>query len=142
MKKVLLLSLTALIFLGVSVSAAYAADRIGFIDSQRILAAHPKSAESERYLDDFHRRNADEAEEAARGETDPARRMAIVQEARSESEQEEWRIMSPLLADINRVIEMVAQARGVTVVVERAYVFFGGVDLTEDIIREVSGLRF
>ena len=142
MKKILLFIVMALISLNTLAAAAEAAsDKIGFIDTQRILAAHPKYDESRRYLDDFITKKSDEARAAAEREPDANRRMAIIDEARSASGLEEMRIMNPITVDINKVIETVAMSRGVTVVLEKVYIFFGGVDLTDDIVRGVSMLR-
>jgi len=131
-----------LIFLNTLAMVADAAsDKIGFIDTQRILVAHPKYEESRRYLDDFISKKSDEARAAADREPDVDKRMAIIDEARSASGLEEMRIMNPITIDINKVIETVANTRGVTVVLEKVYIFFGGVDLTDDIVRGVSMLR-
>ena len=141
MKKILLFLVMTLIVLNSLIAVAGASDKIGFIDAQIILVAHPKYEESQRYLDDFISRKSDEARAAAEREPDVTRRMAIIDEARSESGLEEMRIMNPITIDINGVIEHVARARGVTVVLEKVYIFYGGVDLTDDIVRGVSALR-
>jgi len=138
----MLLVVMTLIFINnLTIVAEAASDKIGFIDTQRILVAHPKYEESRRYLDDFITRKSDEARAAADREPDVSRRMAIIDEARNASGLEEMRIMNPITVDINKVIETVAISRGVTVVLEKVYIFFGGVDLTDDIVRGVSMLR-
>ena len=142
MKKILLLSMMIMVLLNSFAAAADAAsDKIGFIDSVRILASHPKYEESQRHLDDFTTRKVNEARIAAEREPDDERRLRIIDEARFDSEMESVRVMNPITVDINRVIEVVAQSRGVTIVVERALVYFGGVDLTDDVVRGVSALR-
>ena len=140
-KKILIFSVTALIFLNTLAVAAVASDIIGFIDAQMVLVAHPKYEESQRYLDDFITRKSDEARAAAEIEPDPSRRMVIIDEARQASGMEEMRIMNPITVDINKIIETVAQSRGVTIVLEKVYIFFGGVDLTDDVVRGVRALR-
>jgi hypothetical protein len=35
----------------------------------------------------------------------------------------------------------VAKAKGVTVVVEKVYIFFGGVDLTDDVVKGVQAIK-
>jgi outer membrane protein len=118
-----------------------ASDKIGFIDTQRILVAHPKYTESQKYVDEFITKKSDEARAAAEKETDPQKRMLIIDTARQESGMEELRVMNPLTAEINKVIESVAKARGVTIVVEKVYIFYGGVDLTDDVVKGVQALK-
>ena len=142
MKKIVFfLAVTLIIATTLTVVADAASDKIGFIDTQSILVAHPKYEESQRYLDDFITRKSNEARAAAEREPDATKRMEIIDEARNASGMEEMRIMSPITVDINGVIEHVARARGVTVVLEKVYIFYGGVDITEDVVRGVRALR-
>jgi outer membrane protein len=130
------------VILNVSGTALYAAtDKIGFIDTQRILVAHPKYEASQKSVDDFITKKSEEARAAAEKETDPSKRMEIIDTARRESGREELRVMNPITEDINKIIETVAQSKGITVVMERVYIFFGGTDLTEDVIKGVRALK-
>jgi outer membrane protein len=132
----------AAVVLNAAAFSAYAAsDKIGFIDTQMILASHPKYESSQKYLDEFIDKKVNEARAAAEKETDDTKRGAIIDAARQESGIEEMKIMNPITEDINKVIESVAKAKGVTVVVEKVYVFFGGVDLTEDVIKGVKAIK-
>ena len=142
LKKILALSAVAIISLSVAAASAYAAsDKIGFIDTQRILAAHPKYGESQKYMDDFITKKSDEARAAAEKEPDANKRMEIIDTARQESGREEMRVMNPITEQINKVIESVAKAKGVSVVMEKVYIFFGGVDITEDVIKGVKAIK-
>jgi outer membrane protein len=141
-RKIFAISLMTVILLSAGVfSASAASDRIGFIDTQRILASHPKYDESQKYLDGFITKKSDEAREAAEKEPDAAKRMQIIDTARQESGLEEMKVMNPITAEINKVIESVAKAKGVTVVVEKVYIFFGGVDITDDVVKGVKALK-
>lgn len=140
-KTVYFLAISAL-FLNLSASIVYAAsDKIGFIDTQRILVVHPKYAESQKYVDDFINKKSEEARDAAEKEQDPNKRMEIIDTARRESGREEMRVMNPITADINKVIETVAKSKGVTIVLEKVYIFYGGVDITEDVIKGVRAIK-
>jgi outer membrane protein len=132
----------AFLILNAMCGALYAAsDKIGFIDTQRILVAHPKYAESQKYVDEFITKKSDEARAAAEKESDPQKRMLIIDTARQESGMEEMRVMNPLTEEINKVIESVAKTKGVTVVVEKVYIFFGGIDMTDDVIKGVQAIK-
>ncbi|MDR1580355.1 MAG: OmpH family outer membrane protein [Synergistaceae bacterium] len=142
LKKVILLCAAAFLVLNTMCGALYAAsDKIGFIDTQRILVAHPRYAESQKYVDEFITKKSDEARAAAEKEPDQQKRMLIIDTARQESGVEEMRIMNPLTEEINKVIESAAKAKGVTVVVEKVYIFYGGVDLTDDVIKGVQAIK-
>jgi outer membrane protein len=132
----------AFLVLNVMCGVLYAAsDKIGFIEPRIILAAHPKYAESQKHIGEFITKKIDEARAAAEQEPDSQKRMLIIDTARQESGMEDMKIMNPLMADINKIIESVAKAKGVTVVVEKVYIFYGGVDLTEDVVKGVQALK-
>jgi outer membrane protein len=124
-----------------AISLSAAEDRIGFIDSMRVLASHPKYGILQKQLDEFIQKKSDEAKAAAEKETDQAKRMEIVERARKESGEEEYRVMNPVTDEINKVIEEVAKSKGVTVVMNRALIFFGGVDLTDDVINSLKKFK-
>ena len=126
--------------LGACVAFA-AEDRIGFIDAQRILLAHPKYLAAQKHMDEFVQKKTVEAKAAAEKETDAQKRMTIIETARRESGDEELRIMNPITEEINTIIEKVSKEKGVTVVVNKLLIYFGGVDLTDDVIKGVKNLK-
>lgn len=135
----LLLAILAVIALASVASAA--SDRVGFIDAQRILISHPKYAESQKHLDDFVQKKSAEARAAAEKEPDASKRMMIIDTARHESGQEEMKVMNPITEQINGVIEKVAKSKGVTIVLNKVLIYFGGVDITDDVIKGVKELK-
>jgi outer membrane protein len=124
-----------------AVAADAASDKIGFIDPQRVLEAHSKYEASQKQIDEFIKAKTEEARASAEKETDADKRMQIIAAARRESGQEDLKVMQPILDDINKVIESVAKAKGVTIVIERVFVFYGGVDLTDDVVKGVKAIK-
>jgi outer membrane protein len=123
------------------VSLFAAEDRIGFIDSPRVLVAHPKYEELQKQLDEFIQKKSDEAKVAADKEKDPDKKRQIIETARRESGDEQLRVMNPITDEINKVIEMVAKSKGVTVILNKVLIFYGGVDLTEEVVSALKKLK-
>jgi outer membrane protein len=140
-KTVVLLALALMILNFSAVVADAASDKIGFIDPQRVLEAHSKYEASQKQIDEFIKKKTEEARTAAEKETDAEKRMQIIETARMESGQEDLKVMKPILDDINKVIESVAKAKGVTIVIERVFVFYGGVDLTDDVVKGIKAIK-
>jgi len=46
--------------------------------------------------------------------------------------------MQPLFKDIDLAIRTVAKAKGLTIVLDKTQVFFGGMDITNDVIQELK----
>ena len=62
----------------------------------------------------------------------------IFMQKRQEAAIEEQKMMEGLFKDIDMAIRVVAQAKGFTLVLDKNQVFFGGVDITNDVILELN----
>ena len=51
---------------------------------------------------------------------------------------EESKLMAPLFTDINLAIRTVANAKKITVVVDKDAVFYGGTDITDAVVAELK----
>ena len=129
------LILSALLALG---SAAMAADTIGVIDSQKIVTEHPKFEDVSKQLQQIGSQKESEARAAADKETDTARKAQVVQAKRMELAREEQRLMEPIFQNCQDAVRVVAKKKNVTLVLEKAAVYFGGVDITQDVIQQLK----
>lgn len=130
----LFVSLFVLSFAG----AALAQDKVGYVDPQKILASHPKYDAVQKQLDQFTKKKAEAAKKAVDKENDPKKKAAIYEAARTESGAEEVRLMNPIMTEINNAITKAAKDKGVTIVFNKALVFFGGTDLTADVVKLIK----
>lgn len=51
---------------------------------------------------------------------------------------EEQELMAPLLKEINLAVSIVAKAKGLMVVYDRAQVFYGGINITNEVVEQVK----
>lgn len=140
MKKIITLALIAFV-LSFASSALAASDRIGYIDATLVLLSHPRYEQTQKHMNEFVTKKDEEVRVAAEKETDPQKRIALLEEARRASGDEEVRVMNPITEQINEIIKKVSAAKGVTVILEKTSIFFGGVDITEDVIKELKALK-
>ena len=139
LKKMMLPVLVALVVVTVAGGAAFAAaDTVGVINSQGIISQHPKFKEAADQLQQIGRQKEGEAKAAADKETDPAKKAQVVQAKRMELAKEEERLMGPIFKDCEAAVRTVAKAKGVTVVLEKASVYFGGMDITDDVVKQLK----
>lgn len=111
---------------------------IGFVDMQRALDAHPRRASSERALQEFFAAKQREFAERAKGMTAEQRQL-LDRELQQQFIEKRQQLLGTLDADIRSAVEHVAKTEGISIVLERAVVLFGGVDLTEQVIKRVTG---
>jgi outer membrane protein len=79
-----------------------------------------------------------EAKTAIDQVTDNQQKQQIFETKRQEAAMEEQKLMGPLFKDIDLAIRTIAKAKGITIVLDKGQVFFGGTDITEDVIQELK----
>ena len=114
------------------------ADFVGIVDRGLILDNHPRLNEARQQLANIARQKENEAKAAADKETDTAKKAQAVQAKRMELAQEEQRLMAPIYADCEQAVREVAVKRKLTLVLDKFVVLIGGVDITQDVIQQLS----
>ena len=151
-KKILLLVITvSLIVASFAISASAAAKKntqavaapasaefVGVVDRGEILNNHPGLAKARQDLANIARQKENEAKAAADKETDTAKKAQAVQTKRMELAQEEQRLMAPIYRDCEQAVREVAVRRKLTLVLDKFVVLIGGVDITQDVIQQLS----
>lgn len=129
----------AVVFGLVSVGAAVATEeKVGGIDPQKVLFQHPKYEQTLKQVKAIADKKQGEAKTAIDKETDNNKKAQIFQKMRKEIAEEEQKLMQPLFKDIDLAVRTVATAKKITVVVDKTAIFYGGTDITEDVIQELK----
>jgi outer membrane protein len=118
-------------------AAPAAANSIGIIDSQEIISKHPAFEEAAKQLQQTGRQKESEAKAMADRETEPAKKAQAVQTNRMELAREEQRLMEPIFKECQEAVRVVAKSKNITLVLEKASVYFGGVDITDDVVKQL-----
>ena len=111
---------------------------MGCVDPQKIMFQHPKFEQIQKQIRDVTNKKQEEAKAAIEKETDDKKKAQIFQNKRTEAANEERKLMEPIFKDINLAIRTVANAKKITVVVDKGAVFYGGTDITDDVIAELK----
>ncbi|MDR1021453.1 MAG: OmpH family outer membrane protein [Synergistaceae bacterium] len=118
--------------------AAAAEEKVGGIDPQRVLFQHPKYEGTLKQIKEIADSKQEQAKVAIDKETDNNKKAEIFQTMRREIAEEEQKLMQPLFKDIDLAVRTVATAKQVTVVVDKTALFYGGVDITDDVVQELK----
>lgn len=121
-----------------SPSAAGGTDFIGVVDMFMIVENHPRANQVRQQIANMMRQKENEAKAAADKETDPAKKAQAVQSKRMEFAQEEQKLMAPLYSECQQAVREIAVKRKMTLVLTNAVVLIGGVDITQDVIQQLS----
>ena len=131
------MALSALVLTALS-GIALAQEKIGVIDPQKVLFQHPKFEQAQKQIKTVVEKKQAEAKDAIDKTSDNNEKQRIFEAKRQEAAREEQKIMEPIFKDIDLAIRTVAKAKGVTIVLDKTQVFFGGAVVTEDVIQELK----
>jgi outer membrane protein len=51
---------------------------------------------------------------------------------------EEQRLMEPIIQEAQLAVRTVAKNKGLTIILEKASVYVGGIDITEDVVQQIK----
>ncbi len=137
-KKTVLFTVLVGFILSMVAGIALAEEKIGVVEPQKVLSQHPKMAQVSKQVQAIVQKKQAEAKSAIEKEKDNKKKEEIYKAKRNEAATEEQKLLAPLFKDIDLAIRSVAKAKGLTMVISRAQVFVGGVDITEDVIQELK----
>jgi len=137
-KKVLVLAMLGVFMLMILSGVAAAEEKVGVIDPQKVLFQHPRFEQVQKQIKSVVEKKQQEAQTAIEKTEDNQEKQKIYETKRMEAAKEEQKLMEPIFKDIDLAIRTVAKAKGVTLVLDKGQVFFGGADLTEDVIQELK----
>ncbi len=120
------------------VASAAPASSVGVVNYQMVVQQHPDlakvqttmQAESEAAKKEF------DAKAASLGDKEKQEYYMQLQQRLQLKNQE---LMVPLFSKVDAVIKEVADAKGLSVVVDKGAVIYGGQDITDDCVKKVAG---
>jgi len=111
---------------------------IGYVDMQKALDSHPRRSSSEKALQEFFQ--AKQREFQSRSKTLTAvQRQELDRQLQQQFVEKREELLSGLDKDIRTAVEKVAKDRGISVVLDRGVVLYGGTDRTEPVIAQLTG---
>lgn len=111
---------------------------VGYVDMQRALDSHPRRASSERALQEFFQAKQREFQERSKGMT-AFQRQELDRRLQQQILDKRNELLGGLDKEIRAAVEDAAKQAGVSVVLERSVVLYGGHDLTEAVIKQIKG---
>jgi outer membrane protein len=137
-RKMVMRTVLVAFVLAMCAGVALAEEKVGVVDPQKVLSQHPKMAQVSKQVQAIVQKKQAEAKSAIEKEKDNKKKEEIYKTKRNEAATEEQKLMAPLFKDIDLAIRSVAKAKGLTMVISKAQVFVGGVDITGDVIQELK----
>ncbi len=111
---------------------------IGYVDMVRAVDAHPRKASAETALKEYAQSQIADVQQRAKGasagQQEDMRRQLNQQLLKKRQE-----LIGGMEKDIRAAVEKVAKAQGISIVLNREVVLYGGIDLTDQVVKTIGG---
>ena len=116
---------------------ASAEGEIAFVNLQKVFEAHPDKAEAEAQLN-LEAQEMQAELEAEADDLSQEEQQQLLQQYQQELTQREQELIQEVLADIEGLLNQLAEEKGVSVVLDGQNVLYGGYDLTPELIEMIQ----
>lgn len=111
---------------------------IGYVDMQKALESHPRRTSSERALADFFQSKQREFQARSKG-LSAVQRQELDRQLQQQFVAKREELLGGLDKDIRSAVEKVAKDRGFSIILDRSVVLYGGTDLTDAVVAQLTG---
>ena len=123
---------------GVVPAQAAPAASTGVVDYLYLINQQPETAQANATLRSEQEAAKKEFADKSSGLSD-ADKQNLDRQLGQRVEQKRQELLQPIIEKINAAIKEVADAKGLSVVIAKQQVIYGGVDITEDVLKKITG---
>ena len=120
------------------IASAAGSSSVGVVDREQVLSQHPKNAELDQQMQAAIDEVQKDFKEKSAGMNDQEKQDYYMQ-CQKRLQQKQIELTEPVIKSVEDEIKKVADAKGLNVVIEKAAVVYGGQDITQDVIKKISG---
>ena len=117
--------------------ASAASSSVGVIDYRTVAAQHPQLQQAEQAMQNEVQSAQKDFEEKSASMNDQEKG-DYYQQTQQRLQQKNQELMDPIQKDIEDKVKTVAEAKGLSVVLEKSTVVYGGNDITQDVLNKLT----
>lgn len=123
--------------LNTGIASAAASSNVGVINHQQVIAQHPDMAAAKEAMQkEVESAKADF--EAKSANMNDQEKQAYYQQLQQRLSNKEKELIQPIFEKVDAAVKSVADAKGLSVVLDKNNVVYGGQDITNDVIKKIS----
>ena len=122
---------------GSGIASAASSVNVGVVDRDQVLSQHPSVADFQNQMNAAITEVQKDFEAKSQGMTDQEK-ADYYKQCQQRLAQKQQELMDPILKSVDDAIKKVADAKGFSVVIEKAAVVYGGTDITQDVISRLG----
>lgn len=120
------------------IASAAGNSAVGVVDREQVLSQHPKSSELDSQFSAAVAEVKKDYDEKSQGMNDQEKQ-DYYRQCQQRLHQKQAEMMDPIIKSVEEAIKSTADAKGLSVVIEKAVVVHGGQDITQDVIKKLGG---
>ena len=114
-----------------------ASSNVGVVDYSQVMSQHPKVQAASTEMQTAVQEAQKEFETKSANMNDNEKRDYYTQ-TQQRLQQKNQELMEPITKSVEESVKKVAEQKGLSVVLEKGAVVYGGVDITQDVLKQVS----
>ena len=122
---------------GSGIASAASSVNVGIIDYTMVLNQHPEVENFQNQMNAAYEEIRKDFEEKSAGMTDQEKQ-DYSRQCNQRLAQKNQELMEPIEKSVEDTIKKVADSKGLSVVIEKAAVVYGGTDITQDVISKLT----
>ena len=120
-----------------SVASAASSGSVGVVNQQEVFSSHPDLNNIRTQMQTFAQEVQKEYEEKSSGMSDQEKQ-DYARQCAQRVQQKEQELLEPVMTAIEAAVKKVADNKGLAVVITKDAVVYGGQDITQDVIKELT----
>ena len=122
---------------GSGIASAASSVNVGVVDRDLVLSQHPEGQNFQSQMNAEISEVQKDFEQKSQGMTDQEK-ADYYRQCQQRLAQKQNELMEPILKSVDEAIKKVADSKGLSVVIEKAAVVYGGTDITQDVISRLG----
>ncbi len=122
---------------GSGIASAAGSSNVGVVDYRQIMGQHPELQNANNQMQQAVTDAQKEFEEKSAGMNDQEK-ADYYQQTQVRLQQKQQELIEPIQKSVDETVKSVADAKGLTVVLDKSTVVYGGQDITQDVIKKLS----
>jgi outer membrane protein len=111
---------------------------VGVVNYQLLLQQHPDTAQAQEAYNADIKQAQDDFNTKSAGMNDQDKK-ALYQQIQQDLQKKQQELLNPIRDKVNAAIKEVADAKGLSVVVDKSVTIYGGQDITSDVLKKITG---
>ena len=120
-----------------NIASAASSSNVGVIDYQQVMAAHPDIQKLQEQMEAAVNDIRKEYEEKSAGMNDQEK-ADYYRQCQERLAQKQQELLDPIRTAVDAAIKKVADKKGLSVVIDKMAVIYGGQDITQDVVSEIK----